>query len=189
MATGLETILGAVTALIVVSIVLWIIIIYNGLVMLKNNIQKAWANIDVLLKQRSSEVPNLVSIVKGYMKYEKEVFTRITEARAATTQATSIQEKARANGMMTQALKSLFAVAENYPKLKAGENFLKLQKRITELENMIADRREFFNDSVTAYNIRIQQIPDTFIARFLKYEKETLFEAMEEEKKVVKTVF
>jgi LemA protein len=126
---------------------------------LKNDIDEAWANIDVLLKQRHDELPKLIEACKGYMQYEQKTFQMVVEARNAYQSATSVQDKAQADNMVTGALKTLFAVAENYPDLKADGNFLHLQSRVTDLEEKIADRREFYNDSVNTDNIRIQQLP------------------------------
>src|SRR5678816_4620265 len=161
-------ILAAVAVLLaVVGVLAYAVIIYNELIRLRNDNDRAWANIDVLLKQRHDEIPNLVSTVKGYMDHERQTLLAVTEARAASMNAASIGQKAQADLMMTGALRGLFAVAENYPELKANENFLKLQNRISELEERIADRREFFNDDVNTYNTRINQLPEVFVARFL----------------------
>lgn len=163
----------------------YVIIIFNSLVRLKNNIKKSWANIDVLLKQRNDELPNLVNAVKGYMKHEKGVLAELTNARTSILNAQTLSQKARADSAITKALKTIFAVAENYPTLRANENFLQLQSRISGLENEIADRREFYNDSVTNYNTRIQSFPDLLLAKTLSYAEETLFEALGNEKKKV----
>src|SRR6202048_4906231 len=138
--TGLAFFLFAAGGLI------YAVILYNGLVRLRNENDRAWANIDVLLKQRHDEIPNLVETVKGYMQHEQQTLVAVTQARAASRNAASVRQKAQADLMMTGALRGLFAVAENYPQLRANENFLKLQRRISELEERIADRREFFND-------------------------------------------
>lgn len=182
-------ILWTIVGLFAVGIVAYLVFIFNGLIRLKNNIKKSWANINVLLKQRSDELPKLINSVKGYMKYEKNVLTEVTKARTAFMNAKSMSEKAAADNMITGALKSLFAVAENYPKLKANENFMQLQGRISGLENELADRREFYNDSVNTYNIRIQSLPDTFVARLMKYEAEEMFKVKEEDKKDVEVKF
>lgn len=163
---------------------LYFIIIYNGLIEVMRNIDKAWANIDVLLKQRYDEVPNLVNICKGYMAYEKETLEKITAIRVSCMQAKNVAESSFREGELGQSLKSLFAVAENYPDLKANQNFLQLQQRISYLENQIADRREFFNDSVNNYNIRINQIPDLFVARSLKMQPKEFFKIAEDDRKV-----
>ncbi|MFZ0145691.1 MAG: LemA family protein, partial [Candidatus Sulfotelmatobacter sp.] len=143
---------GAAFLLFIVGVCIYVVILYNELVRLRNDNDRAWANIDVLLKQRHDEIPNLVETVKGYMQHEQQTLLAVTQARAASMNAASIGQKAQADLTMTAALRSLFAVAENYPQLKANENFLKLQNRISELEERIADRREFFNDDVNTYN-------------------------------------
>jgi len=172
--------------LLVTALVVYIILIFNGLISLKNNIRKSSANIDVLLKQRSDELPRLVETVKGYMKHEKDVFLTIARARTEMLSAQNMPQKAEASNEITAALKTIFALSENYPELKANENFLKLQERITGLENEIADRREFYNDSVNAYNTRIQLFPDVIIAKAAGYtEPEQYFAATEEEKRSV----
>jgi LemA protein len=178
--------LTAILLIIFMGIIAYIISIFNGLIQLKNNIKKSWANIDVLLKQRYDEIPNLIETVKGYMRHEKNTLMEITKARTALMSATTMSEKAKLNNTISGNLKSLFAVAENYPKLQASENFLKLQERISAIENQIADRREFYNDSVNNYNIRIQSIPDVVVANMLKYQAEEMFKATAEEAKNVK---
>jgi LemA protein len=176
--------LGAIFALAVV--LYYILSIYNGLVMLRNSIKKNWANIDVLLKQRADLIPNLIETVKAYMRYEKGVIRQITDSRAQMMGATSIGGKARANDELSDALKTLFALAENYPQLRANENFLKLQEQLASIENQIADRRELYNDSVNIYNTRIESIPDVIFAKLLGYGKDEYFKATDEEKKEVK---
>jgi len=163
-----------------------LLLIYNGLVCLKNNIEKSWANIDVLLKQRSDELSNLIASVKGYMVHERTTLEILTKARIDILNAPTISKKAVADNVITGALKTIFAVAENYPNLKANENFLKLQNRITSLENDLADRREFYNDSVNIYNIRIHSIPDVIVARLLNYTDKQWFKASEEDKAIVR---
>ena len=177
--------------LLIVAIVIigYIVTIYNGLIKLKNNIKKSWANIDVLLKQRSDELPKLIATVKGYMKHEKEVLENLTKARTNFLNANTVAETAAADNMISGALKSLFAVSENYPNLKANENFMQLQKRISGIENEIADRREFYNDSVNQYNIRIQSIPDVIVARMMGYTNEEMFEVAETDKQDVEIKF
>jgi len=171
--------------LFIIAVLVLIILVYNGLVRLKNDVDKSWANIDVLLKQRSSELPNLISTVKGYMTYEREILETLTKARSFLDTNQTLARKAAAHDIISDSLKSIFAVAENYPKLKASENFLKLQGRITGLEDEIADRREFYNDNVMLYNTRIQSFPDLLVARIMHATKVELFEASEEDKKYV----
>ena len=189
MAFGLELIIMVVLGLVVLAIIVYIVSVFNGLVRLKNNIKKSLANIEVLLKQRADELPKLIETVKGYMKHERSTLTELTKARTDFLNATTIQEKAKSDGIISGALKTLFAVAENYPNLKANETFLQLQGRISGIENELADRREFYNDSVNTYNIRIQSIPDTIVARMLGYQNEDLFKATEAEKKDVEVKF
>jgi LemA protein len=182
---GLTIIVALVVILAVVGVFVYLTTIYNSLVRLKNDIDKAWANIDVLLKQRHDELPKLIETCKGYMQYEQKTFLLVTEARTAFMKASSVGEKAQADNLISGALKSLFAVAENYPELKANNNFMQLQKRISELEEKLADRREFFNDDVNTYNIRIQQIPDVFLAGLMHLQHRDLFKVTEEDRQDV----
>ena len=185
----LWTVIWVGVVLLAVVIISWFVGIYNSLVRLKNNIKKAWSNIDVLLKQRHDELTKLLNTVKGYMKHEEGVLTKVTEARTAFMNAQTVGDKANADNMMTSTLKSLFAVAENYPELKADRSFGQFQNRISEIENQIADRREFYNDSVNTFNIRIEQIPDVFIARMLGYTPRELFKANETDRRDVEIDF
>ncbi|MDP8246794.1 MAG: LemA family protein [Candidatus Tritonobacter lacicola] len=187
MDTGIIVLVVAI--LIAICFAGYLIIIFNGLIRLKNNIEKSWANIDVLLKQRTDEIPRLVECVKGYMKHEREVLQRVTEARTAFLNARTMREKAGSSEMIGGALKTLFAVAENYPNLKANENFMQLQKRISGLESEIADRREFFNDSVNNYNIRRESFPDLLIAGIMRYGRRDLFEVSEADRATVNVSF
>jgi LemA protein len=175
----------AAAILLVTGVATYIIIVYNELVRLRNDNDRAWANIDVLLKQRHDEIPNLVSCVKGYMEHERETLEAVTRARAASLNAASIPQKAQADLFLTGALRSLFAVAENYPDLKANQNFLALQNRISELEERIADRREFFNDDVNTYNTRIAQLPEVFLARIMELRPRQLFQVNERDRQQV----
>ena len=175
----------AVVALMVTSAAIYAVIVYNGLVRLQNEIGRAWANIDVLLKQRHDEIPNLVACVKGYMDHERQTLEAVTDARAASINAASIPQKAQADLLLTGALRSFFVVAERYPQLKANQNFLALQNRISELEERIADRREFFNDAVNTYNTRIAQMPDVLMARVMKLQPRPMFGASGQERQQV----
>jgi len=161
--------------LVVIGVLLYGVIICNELVRLRNENDRAWANIDVLLKQRHDEVPNLVETVKGYMEHEKETLLAVTRARSAAIDATTISEKAQADSLLTGALRGLFATVEKYPQLKANEHFVKLQNRISELEERIADRRELFNDDVNTYNIRIRQFPEIFPAFLMRLAPREMF--------------
>lgn len=145
------------------------VIIYNGLVRLTNRCDQAWSNIDVLLKQRYDEIPNLVKVCDAYLRHERETLMRLMEARRLGLAAPDPPAADRAAGETAAAMAGLFAVAERYPELKANEQFLRLQKRITGIENEIADRREYFNSCVTNYNIRVEQVPDVIVARMLGY--------------------
>lgn len=171
------------------GVLVYAVMLYNELVRLRNDNDRAWANIDVLLKQRHDEIPNLVETVKGYMQHEQQTLLAVTQARAASINAASIRQKAQADLLMTGALRGLFAVAENYPQLKANENFLKLQTRISELEERIADRREFFNDDVNTYNTRIGQIPYVFVASFMGLKPRSMFQVAEEDRRQVEVRF
>lgn len=171
--------------LFVVGLAIYIVMLYNELVRLRVENDRAWANIDVLLRQRHDEVPNLVASVKGYMEHERQTLEAVTRARAASMNAASITQKAQADLFLTGALRGLFAVAERYPELKANENFLALQKRISELEERIADRREFFNDNVATYNTRIAQVPQLFLARMMNLVPRSLFRVSEQDRQQV----
>lgn len=179
---GLSLVAGVAVLLIVGGLVAYGVMIYNGLVRLRRNIDEAWSNIDVLLKQRSDELPKLIDTAQEYMEYEKDVLQKITEARTAVQQAESPEEAAEAEGKLRGALGEFFAVAEDYPDLKANDSFQQLQDRISSLEEQIADRREFYNDSVNTYNIRINQIPYNIFANMMGYQEKELFEATEEER-------
>ncbi|HTW56820.1 MAG TPA: LemA family protein [Terriglobales bacterium] len=175
--------------LFVAGALTYIVILYNGLVRLRNENDRALANIDVLLKQRHDEIPNLIETVKGYMQHEQQTLLAVTQARAASMNAASISQKAVADLKLQNALGGLFAVAESYPQLKANENFLMLQKRISELEDCIADRREFFNDDVNTYNTRIGQIPDVFVASFMNLKPRPMFQVSDDDRKLVEVSF
>lgn len=180
---------GVIIGIAIFVLLFWFVSIYNSFVRLKNNIKKSWSNIDVLLKQRHDELNKLLDTVKGAMKFEKSLLTELTEARTAFANATSVAQKAQANSKMDLAFKGLFAVAENYPDIKANQNFIQLQSRISEIENQISDRREFYNDSVNTYNIRRQQFPSSIIANMLKYTEEDLFQVVETERQDVNIAF
>lgn len=189
MGTGTFIIIIVIILLLVLGFAGYFISIYNSLIRLKNNIKKSWANIDVLLKQRSDELPKLVETVKGYMKHEKGVLETVTKARTQFLSADSIETKMEASNMISGALKTLFAVSENYPELKANQNFMHLQGRISGLENEIADRREFYNESVNNFNIRIQSFPDVIIANMMKLNEQSMFAVTEADRKDVKISF
>ena len=170
-------VLATAAGMLALGSVIYTVLLYNGLVQLQVNLDKAWGNIDVLLKQRHDEVPNLVACVQGYMKFERSTLENVTRARADAMAAQGVGDKAKADQALGSAVQDIFAVAEKYPDLKAGGNFLALQKRLTGLENEIADRREFYNDSVTALNTRIQQFPDLVLAGWMKLAPREFFKA------------
>lgn len=180
--SAMELFIGIVGALIVGAFIFWGFSLYNRLIKLRENCEKAWSNIDVLLKQRSDELPKLIDTAKEYMDYEQETFQQVVEARQQVQEASSPKEEAEADSMLTSALGDFFALAEDYPDLKANENFMQLQDRISEIEDKIADRREYYNSATTEYNARIQQLPYVFIANGMGWERRELFEATEEEK-------
>jgi LemA protein len=173
---------------VVAVLVIYVIALYNNLVSLKHNVSKAWSNIDVLLKQRHDELPKLVEVCKQYMQYEQETMEKIMQARSAVfsaREAGNVGALGQAETQLRLGLGNLFAVAEQYPDLKADQTFQHLQARITGLENDIADRREFYNESVNLNNIRIEQFPDVIIARMFAFKAFELLEFTEEEIKDV----
>lgn len=164
--------------------VVYFIVIYNGLVRLKHNVGKAWSNIDVLLKQRHDELPKLVETCRQYMQYEQETLEKVMQARASVSSAqqnADIPALGQAETQLRMGLGNLFAVAEQYPDLKTNETFQHLQARITGLENAIADRREFYNESVNNNNVRIEQFPDVMVARLFHFPAHKLLEFDEQE--------
>ncbi|MCC7574700.1 LemA family protein [Candidatus Woesearchaeota archaeon] len=174
---------------IAVLIILMIWSIYNSLIRLKNQVKNAWAQIDVQLKRRNDLIPNLIETVKGYAKHEKTVFENVTKARTSVMKATGPEKKAEASNQLSNTLKSLFAVAENYPQLKANENFLQLQEELTGTENKIAYSRQHFNDMVMRFNTKIELFPNNVFANMLNFKQEQMFKATEQEKKNVKVKF
>jgi LemA protein len=175
--------------IIVAAIILWLIAIYNGLIKLRNRTDEAWSDIDVQLKRRYNLIPNLVETVKGYAKHERELFEKVTQARTAAMGAQTVEEHGKAENMLAGALKSLFAVAENYPDLKANQNFLELQRELSDTENKIQAARRFFNGNVRDFNIKIQSFPNNMVAGMLGFKKRDFFEIEGEEKEPVKVSF
>ena len=174
---------------VVVLLGFFLVAMYNSLVQLRVRADSAWSDIDVQLKRRHDLIPNLVETVKGYAAHEKGTFENIAKYRSMAMQATGPADKAAAENQLTGALKSLFAVAENYPQLKANENFLRLQSRISELEDRIADRREFFNADIATYNMRIGQVPDVFVASLMGLKRREMFKVSEEDRGQVEVTF
>jgi LemA protein len=175
--------------IIIVLAVIIVIALYNGLVVKRTRVDNGWAQIDVQLKRRYDLIPNLVETVKGYAAHEKEVLEKVAELRSRAMGAVNPKEAADANNMLTSTLKTLFAVAENYPQLKANENFMRLQEELSSTENKIAFARQFYNDVVMDYNATIQQFPQTIIASMFNFKAREFFTAPAEEKEAPKVKF
>jgi LemA protein len=178
--------------LVILALVVGVpIMIYNGLVSLRNRVKNAWSQIDVQLKRRYDLIPNLIETCKGYMKYEKEVLENVTKARTQAINVTGdIAEKAKAENALSQTLRSLFAVSENYPELKANQNMLALQEELTSTENKIGFSRQFYNDQVMLLNTKIETFPSNIIANMFNFKQEVFFEIESpEERKPVKVQF
>lgn len=171
---------GLVVLLVIIGVVIIAAIgIYNGLVVLRNRCENAWSQVDVQLRRRYDLIPNLVETVKGYAKHEREVFERVTQARAQAINAGTVKEQAQAENMLTGALKTLFAVAENYPDLKANQNFLLLQEELAGTESKIAYARQFYNDMVMKFNQKQQVFPANLIANMFRFKERDYFEIEE----------
>jgi LemA protein len=168
---------------IVAIVILWFIATYNGLIRLRNRTDEAWSDIDVQLKRRYDLIPNLVETVKGYATHERELFENVTKARSNAMQATSPEQQGKAENMLAGALKSLFAVAENYPDLKANQNFAKLQDELSDTENKIQASRRFYNGNVRDFNTKLQVFPTNMIAGMLSFKKKEFFEIEEAEQR------
>jgi len=185
------------SGLIVVLVIVGIIIVgglilvgmYNGLVRGRMRVREAWSGIDIQLKRRSSLIPNLVETVRGYASHERETFENVTRARAMLDNAGTAQQAGQANNILTQALRSLFAVAEAYPDLKANQNFLQLQSELTDTEEKIAYARQFYNSNALSYNTSVQTVPTMFIAGMFGFTTEEFFEAEEEARQDVRVDF
>jgi len=180
---------GTIILVILVVIVIAVIAIYNGLIRLRNRVDEAWSDISVQLKRRYDLIPNLVNTVKGYAAHEKEVFEKVTEARTRAMSAGTPHEKEQAENALSGTLKSLFAVAENYPELKANQNFLELQRELTDTEDKIMASRRFYNGNVRDFNTKLQIFPTNIIAGMLKFTAREFFEMDEKEKEPVKVEF
>ena len=168
---------------IVVVFFLFAIALYNGLVTLRNRTKEAWSEIDVQLRRRYDLIPNLVETVKGYAKHEKELFEKVTKARAEAINASGIKDQAKAENMLSDTLKSLFAVAENYPNLRASENFQKLQDELTDTENKVESARRFYNGNVRDLNIKVESFPSSIVAGMFGFKQMELFEIVESQAK------
>jgi len=181
--------IGMIILAILALVVVWAVMIYNGLIRAKNQVDEAWSDIDVQLKRRYDLIPNLLSTVKGYASHEKEVFEKVTQARAQALGANNPADKAQAENSLAGALKSLFAVAENYPVLKANENFLSLQKELADTEDKIQASRRFYNGNVRDFNTKIQVFPNNLIVPILGFKAYEFFEAAGEQRENVKVEF
>jgi LemA protein len=178
-----------VIAVIVVVLGFIVVGLYNGLVKARLRVREAWSGIDVQLKRRASLIPNLVETVKGYAQHEREVFENVTRARSMLQQAGTPAQAAEANNMLTQTLRSLFAVAEAYPDLKANQNFLDLQNELSDIEEKIAYARQFYNSNVLSYNTKTETFPSTIFANMFNFEPAEFFEAEEEARQDVRVDF
>lgn len=174
---------------IAVIVIFWIIAVYNGLIRLKNRTDESWSDIDVQLKRRHDLIPNLLETVKGYVKHEQETLVKVIQARNAAMAGGGAETKARAENALSQTLKSIFALAESYPDLKANQNFLKLQDELADTENKIQAARRFYNGNVRDFNTKIQVFPDSLIANMLKFGRYEFFQIEETEKENIKVKF
>ena len=175
--------------LVIIFIVFTLVHMYNNLVGLRNRVKNSYSQIDVQLKRRNDLIPNLVETVKGYAEHEKSVLEEVTKARTGVMNATTVEETSAANNVLTGALKTLFAVAENYPDLKANSNFQQLQSELSETEDKIAYSRQFYNDVVLKYNNACQQFPSSWLAKAFGFKAEEYFQAPEAERAVPKVEF
>jgi LemA protein len=172
-----------------VLIVLYVWSLYNGLITESTQIDEAWGQIDIQLKRRADLIPNLVETVKGYAKHEKSVFAEVTKARSALMGAQTPADSARANDMLSGALKSLFAVAEAYPQLKANENFVQLQKELSDTEDKVAYARQYYNTQLMEFNLKVKTFPNVLLAGMLGFKEKEFFKTSESERKGVKVKF
>ncbi len=163
-----------------VAAVLWVVLIFNGLVRKRYRAKEAWSDIDVQLKRRYNLIPNLIETVKGYAAHEREVLEKVTEARTRAMGVQSVEEHGKSENMLTGALKTLFAVSENYPQLKASENFLELQRELSDTENKIQAARRFYNTNVRDLNIKVDSFPSNIVAKIFNFKKMEFFELEEE---------
>ena len=177
---------GIIIIVVVVLLVIWFISTYNGFVILRNKVRNQFSQIDVQLKKRYDLIPNLVEVVKGYAKHEKETFEEVVEARNGYAKAQNEEEKLKANNKLTQGINHLLALAESYPELKANENFLGLQKDLKDIEEKISYARQFYNDAVMSFNTKIEIFPNSIVAAIGGFRKETFFEADTKERENVK---
>ncbi len=174
---------------VVAIIAVWLIAIFNGLIKLRNQTEEAWSDIDVQLKRRYDLIPNLINTVKGYAKHEQEVLENVTKARSMAMQAGTVEEHAKAENMLSGALKSLFAVSENYPDLKASNNFMQLQDELSDTENKIQAARRFYNNNVRLFNTKQQTFPANLVAGMLGFKAKDFFEMEESQREAPEVKF
>jgi len=180
---------GIIIGAIVLILVVWFVSTYNKLIKLRNKKDDQWSQIEVQLKRRADLIPNLVETVKGYAKHENETFEEVIKARNTYVSATTPEEEMKASGAVTEALSKLFALSENYPELKANENFMSLQNDLKDTEDKISYARQFYNDSVLTYNNKVEMVPSNIVAGLANFKKAAFFEASEKEKETPKVSF
>lgn len=175
--------------IIAVTIIVFVWYLYNSIIVAKLRVSESLSHIDVQLKRRADLIPNLIETVKGYAKHEKELFEKVTKERANLVSATGLEEKAKANSELSKTLKSIFAVAEAYPDLKASQNFMELQEELSDTEDKIAYSRQFYNSNVLDYNTKLKVFPNVLFAKLLNFKEAEFFGATESEKKEIKVSF
>lgn len=180
---------GVIITIVIIVLALALVGLYNGLIKLKNRVEEAWSDIDVQLKRRYDLIPNLVETVKGYATHEKETFEQVTQARTAAMNAQGVHDKQEAENMLSETLKSIFALSEAYPDLKANQNFLQLQDELSDTENKIQAARRFYNGNVRDFNTKLQTFPTNIFGNMLGFKDFEFFEANEAEKENVKVSF
>lgn len=179
-----------IVVVLIVLLIVYVVAVYNSLVADRNKVKNAWSQIDVELQRRFDLIPNLVESVKGYMEHEEKILSEVADLRSSWASATTVAEKSTLNNQLTESLKSLMAIAENYPDLKANQNFLELQNELENTENKISYSRRDYNDTVTRFNIKLEAFPSNLVASAFKFEKEELFEVKDDSvRKNVKVSF
>ena len=181
--------MGWIILIVVILIIVWIISIYNGLISSRQKVDNAWSQIDVQLQRRFDLIPNFVETVKGYMTHESETFEKIARLRTSWANTSSVGEKAKLDGELSSTLKTIMAVSENYPELKANQNFLSLQNDLKDTEDKISYARQFYNDSVLTYNNKVEMVPSNIVANMTGFKKASFFETDEKDKEAPKVSF
>jgi LemA protein len=174
--------MSVIFVVVIILFLVAVVSVYNSLVGLRNQVTRAWANIDVILKQRFDEIPQLIQVIEQYTNYESGIITKLVEARKNYSAAKNVEDKMQSSQQATAAFQGLLALGENYPQLRSNDNFKQLQTRVSDLENQLSDRRESYNDVVTNLNTRIAQFPDVFFAKMLGYSELSLFKVSDDEK-------